>query len=99
MRASSACVKLSKLRAAVFPNKRPSSSTLCASREAIAAAKPVWEAVEREGEALEGRGRVLLRPSGTEPLVRVMVEHEDEKELHRIANALASEVERELGIA
>ncbi|HEU4943743.1 MAG TPA: phosphoglucosamine mutase, partial [Solirubrobacterales bacterium] len=45
-----------------------------ADREAIAEAKAVWEAVEREGEALEGRGRVLLRPSGTEPLVRVMVE-------------------------
>ena len=38
-------------------------------------------------------------PPGTEPLVRVMVEHEDEQELHRIADALASEVERELGIA
>ena len=34
-----------------------------ADREAIADAKAVWEAVEREGEALEGRGRVLLRPS------------------------------------
>ncbi len=38
-----------------------------ADREAIAGATAVWEAVEREGEALEGRGRVLLRPSGTEP--------------------------------
>jgi phosphoglucosamine mutase len=34
----------------------------------------VLEAVERESAALEGQGRVLLRPSGTEPLVRVMVE-------------------------
>jgi phosphoglucosamine mutase len=31
-------------------------------------------AVARESEALEGRGRVLVRPSGTEQLVRVMVE-------------------------
>ena len=31
-------------------------------------------AVERESARLEGRGRVLLRPSGTEPVVRVMVE-------------------------
>ena len=45
-----------------------------ADREAIAGATAVWEAVEREDAALEGRGRVLVRPSGTEPLVRVMVE-------------------------
>ena len=45
-----------------------------ADREALAGAAAVWEAVEREAAALEGRGRVLLRPSGTEPLVRVMVE-------------------------
>ena len=44
-------------------------------------------------------GRIVLRASGTEPLVRVMVEHEDAEELQRIADALASEVERELGIA
>ena len=40
----------------------------------------VWEAVERESAALEGRGRVLVRPSGTEPLIRVMVEAPDEAE-------------------
>ncbi len=32
------------------------------------------EHIARESERLEGRGRVLVRPSGTEPLVRVMVE-------------------------
>ena len=41
---------------------------------ALEQASAVWEAVEREGNALEGRGRVLVRASGTEPLVRVMVE-------------------------
>ena len=43
-------------------------------REALEHAAEVHAAVERESAALEGRGRVLLRPSGTEPLVRVMVE-------------------------
>src|ERR1700754_3536344 len=43
-------------------------------REALEHADAVHAAVERESAALAGRGRVLLRPSGTEPLVRVMVE-------------------------
>ncbi len=43
-------------------------------RGALEADDEVREAVEREHAALEGRGRVLVRPSGTEPLVRVMVE-------------------------
>jgi phosphoglucosamine mutase len=67
-----------------------------ADREAIAAAKPVWEAVEREGEALEGRGRVLLRPSGTEPLVRVMVEAPSAAEAEAVCERLVSLVRQEL---
>ena len=54
------------------------------SREALAEATGVWEAVGREGAKLEGRGRVLVRPSGTEPLVRVMVEAPDEAECEQV---------------
>jgi len=68
-----------------------------ANREAIEGAAAVWEAVEREGEGLEGRGRVLLRPSGTEPLVRVMVEAPTAEEAETIAARLADLVRRELG--
>ena len=42
--------------------------------KSLAQSEAVQAAVERESAALEGAGRVLLRPSGTEPLVRVMVE-------------------------
>jgi phosphoglucosamine mutase len=45
-----------------------------ADRDAAMDSAELAEAVAREGEALEGRGRVLVRPSGTEQLVRVMVE-------------------------
>ncbi|HXR60989.1 MAG TPA: phosphoglucosamine mutase [Solirubrobacterales bacterium] len=67
-----------------------------ADREAVQEAAAVWEEVEREGEALEGRGRVLLRPSGTEPLVRVMVEAPSDEEAEEIAERLAAAVRREL---
>jgi phosphoglucosamine mutase len=68
-----------------------------AQREALEAAAEVWAAVERESQALDGRGRVLVRPSGTEPLVRVMVEAPDEGECHEITTRLVQVVERELG--
>lgn len=46
---------------------------------------------DAEGE-LNGRGRVLLRPSGTEPVVRVMVEGEDEAQVIGLAESLAQRV-------
>jgi phosphoglucosamine mutase len=65
-------------------------------RGAIAGAAAVWEAAEREGEGLEGRGRVLLRPSGTEPLVRVMVEAPSAEEADAVCNRLVALVRQEL---
>ena len=52
----------------------------------------VIEATQRVQEVLQGRGRVLLRASGTEPLLRVMVEGEDLKEVHALAEQLAAVV-------
>jgi phosphoglucosamine mutase len=66
-------------------------------RTALDAADAVWEAVEREAESLKGRGRVLVRRSGTEPLVRVMVEAPAEDECEEIAGRLANLVQTELG--
>ncbi len=60
------------------------------SREALSAATGVWEAVGREAARLEGRGRVLVRPSGTEPLVRVMVEAPDEAECEEVLARLVA---------
>ena len=49
----------------------------------------VKEACARVTEAMKGRGRVLLRKSGTEPLVRVMVEGDDENMVRGYADELA----------
>ena len=82
---------------------RRCSSTSAPNRDAARrTARAVWELVERESAPLDGQrapGRIVLRSSGTEPLVRVMVEHEDAEELRSALRSLVSEVERELGIA
>ena len=49
----------------------------------------VWEAVSRVGEELGEAGRVLVRPSGTEPLVRVMIECRESELAERYARDLA----------
>jgi phosphoglucosamine mutase len=67
-----------------------------ADRDALAGAAAVWEAVEREEEGLGDRGRVLLRPSGTEPLVRVMAEAPTAAEADAVCERLAGVVRREL---
>src|SRR4051794_24526352 len=66
-------------------------------REALDDAAVVWDAVERESGGLEGRGRVLVRPSGTEQLVRVMVEAPEAGECDEVLARLVAVVERELG--
>jgi phosphoglucosamine mutase len=57
----------------------------------------VGEAIEREQAALNGRGRVLVRASGTEPLIRVMVEAPSQDETDEICGRLAKVVEGMLG--
>jgi phosphoglucosamine mutase len=55
------------------------------------------DAVEKVEGALGGRGRVLVRYSGTEPKARIMVEGEDEKRIREYANELAEALRRALG--
>jgi phosphoglucosamine mutase len=57
----------------------------------------VVEAIEREQTGLNGRGRVLVRASGTEPLVRVMVEAPSAEETKAVCGRLVVVVEQVLG--
>jgi phosphoglucosamine mutase len=61
-------------------------ATVLVGNEEIAAA------VARVEQALGGQGRVVLRPSGTEPVVRVMVEGRDEEQIRALAEELAGVV-------
>ena len=56
-------------------------------------AEAVKAAVIAVEEKMQGRGRVLLRKSGTEPLIRVMVEGEDLEQVRQYAKAIAAEVQ------
>jgi phosphoglucosamine mutase len=68
-----------------------------ADREALAGARTVWSLAEEIERTLGDDGRVLLRASGTEPLVRVMVEATDEDVARAHAERLAETVASSLG--
>ena len=66
-------------------------------RDGLTDAVTVWDAVEVSEGALGQEGRVLVRASGTEPLVRVMVEAQTEELASEHAESIASAVRAELG--
>jgi phosphoglucosamine mutase len=66
-------------------------------RDALGDATDVWAAVRQAEAELDGSGRVLVRASGTEPVVRVMVEAETEDLARTHAEALAERVRQALG--
>jgi phosphoglucosamine mutase len=68
-----------------------------ASLSATMHATAVQCAIEREQASLQGRGRVLVRASGTEPLIRVMVEAPSDEETDDVCGRLAGVVETALG--
>jgi phosphoglucosamine mutase len=67
------------------------------AQERLSGSVRINEAVRQVEIELNGRGRVILRPSGTEPLIRVTLEGADSKQVEVLARRLADTVKAELG--
>ena len=58
--------------------------------------KDIKKAIEDVEKEFAGNGRVLIRPSGTEPLVRVMIEGEDQEYITKRAKEIVNLIEKKL---
>jgi phosphoglucosamine mutase len=66
------------------------------NKEAYLKDMDIINEISRIEKRMEGQGRVLIRPSGTEPLVRVMLEGKNQEELAHLATSLAKLIESKL---
>jgi phosphoglucosamine mutase len=66
------------------------------TRSKLSESVPIQNALKKVEAEMNGRGRVILRPSGTEPLIRVTLEGDDAVQIDRLANQLADVVRAEL---
>jgi len=75
-------------------------TTLTAVRAALEAenAKHYLRAIDAAERELDGKGRVVVRYSGTEPLARVMVEAESEEKMQALTAGIAGEIQKALGV-
>ena len=62
-------------------------------KEKIMESAELSEALEKAKHALKNTGRILVRPSGTEPLIRIMIEGNNEEQITHLANELLETVE------
>ncbi len=62
-------------------------------KEKVMESSELGEALERTRDILKNTGRVLVRPSGTEPLIRIMIEGKSEEQITTLANELLATVE------
>ena len=58
----------------------------------------VTKAIQSVEKELKGEGRVLIRPSGTEALIRVMIEGLDQEDIDKKAKKIADVIEKKFGV-
>jgi phosphoglucosamine mutase len=80
-----------------FPQTMINVPVSADARARLSGSERINEAVRQVETELDGRGRVILRPSGTEPLIRVTLEGADSDKVELLARQLADTVRSELG--
>ncbi len=90
---------LSELAAEVvlYPQVLKNAKVRNENKKRLEKDKDIIEAIRQVENRLQGEGRVLIRPSGTEPLVRVMIEGKKQDEINLLAETLAQLITRNLG--
>ena len=81
--------------AALMPHYPQAKRNVAGARRELP--QSVLDEADRLNAELGSRGRVLVRPSGTEPVVRVLAEAENEEDAQKLCASIAALVERELG--
>lgn len=91
--------KLSELRDEIhiYPQALVNAGVDNAYKQAALEDEEVKEFIGKVEAKLEGTGRVLIRPSGTEPLIRVMLEGEDSEEIRGYAEQIAELIHKKFG--
>jgi phosphoglucosamine mutase len=89
--------RLSELAACIKTYPQTLVNVRVKKRHDLAAIPEIAQRITEVEKTLEGRGRVLVRYSGTEPKVRVMLEGENEAEIKQYAADLARLIEQKLG--
>ena len=89
--------ELRELRTVMTEYPQVLENVTVANRDLLDEARPVWDAVAEARRRLGHEGRVLVRASGTEPLVRVMVEAATPAMARDVAGRLAAIVKGQLG--
>jgi len=89
--------RLSELRAAIPRYPQVLRNVRVQNRQGVAEAPEVAQAVASAEARLAARGRILVRPSGTEPLIRVMVEAEHQSEAEAVADEVSAVIARRYG--
>ena len=80
-----------------FPQTMVNVRVAADGKERMEGCQPLWDAVAAAEAEMGSTGRVIVRPSGTEPLIRVMTEGENEAQILRLADELAAVVKEQLG--